>query len=106
MWAAHVVKSAPVLHDEAGYSYGVYDIAIERLASDAGVEALDIAHLPRAPWLAEIGICADGGDPALNRLCNELQDTARRGMLRRTPENEEVGEDVGDFGRLELPVDP
>jgi hypothetical protein len=49
VWAAHVVKSAPVLHDDAGYSYGVYDIAIERLASDPGVEALDIANLPRAP---------------------------------------------------------
>jgi hypothetical protein len=68
VWAESVVEAAPAFHDDSGLSERVEDIAIEKFVTDAGVEALDIAILPRAPRLDVGGLCADGGDPVLNRL--------------------------------------
>jgi hypothetical protein len=72
MWSKRIVEAPPAFHDDAGFGEGVEDLAIEKLVAEAGVEALDVSILPRAPRLDVGGLCADGGDPVLNRLCNEL----------------------------------
>ena len=51
MRAQCIVKAAPAFHDDAGFGEGVEDLAIEKLVAEAGVEALDVSILPRAPRL-------------------------------------------------------
>ena len=106
MRAERVVEAAPAFHDDAGLSERVEDLAIEQLVPEAGVEALDVAILPRAPRLDVRGPCTYGGDPILDGLRNELRAIIGSYVLRHAPEDEEVGQDVDDVGRLELPVDP
>jgi len=72
MRAERVVEAPPAFHDDACLSERVEDLAIEKLVTDAGVEALDVAILPRAPRLDIGGLCADGGDPVLDGLRDEL----------------------------------
>ena len=72
MWSKRIVEAPPAFHDDAGFGEGVEDLAIEKLVAEAGVEALDISILPRAPRLDVGGLGTNGGDPILNRLCNEL----------------------------------
>jgi hypothetical protein len=73
VWSKRIVEAPPAFDDDAGFGEGVEDLAIEKLVAEAGVEALDVSILPRAPRLDVGGLCADGGDPVLNRLCNELR---------------------------------
>ena len=55
-------RSAAAFHDDAGLSERVEDLAIKKLVTHAGVEALDVSILPRATRLDTGGLCADGGD--------------------------------------------
>ena len=41
-------RGAPALDDDLGLAQNVEDLAVERLIAKAGVEALDVAVLPRA----------------------------------------------------------
>ena len=70
MWSKRIVEAPPAFHDDAGFGEGVENPAIEKLVAEAGVEALDVSIFPRAPRLDGGGLCAGGGDPVLNRLCN------------------------------------
>jgi hypothetical protein len=72
MWSKRIVEAPPALHDDAGFGEGVEDLAIEKLITEAGIEALDVAILPRAPRLDVCGPGTNGGDPVPNRLRNEL----------------------------------
>ena len=101
-----VVEPPPALDHDAGLGEGVEYLAIEKLVTEAGVEAFDVAILPRAPRLDVGGPGSNGGDPVLNRLRNELRAIIGSYVLRHAPEDEEVGQDVDDVGRLELPADP
>ena len=100
MRAERVVEAAPAFHDDAGLSERVEDLAIEKLVTDAGVEALDVSILPWAPRCDVGSLCADGCDPVLNRLRNELRAIIGSYVLRHAPEDEEVGQDVDDIRRL------
>ena len=96
MRAERVVEAPPAFHDDACLSERVEDLAIEKLVTDAGVEALDVTILPRALWLDVGGLCAHGGDPVLDGLRGELGDVVRPDVLRHAPQDEEIGEDVDD----------
>jgi hypothetical protein len=47
MRADGVVVPAPALDDDLGLAQAVEDLAVQELAAQAGVEALDVAVLPR-----------------------------------------------------------
>jgi hypothetical protein len=106
MRAECIIEASPAFDDDPGFSERVEDLAIEKLITNAGIEALDVAILPRATRLDVGGLCAHGGDPVLNRLRNELGAIILPDVLRHAPEDEEVGQDVDDVGRLEFPIDP
>ncbi len=106
MWPKDVVEAPPALDHDAGLGERVEDVAIEELVTEAGVEALDVSILPWAPRFDVGSLCADGCDPVLNRLRNELRAIIGSYVLRHAPEDEEVGQDVDDIRGLELPVDP
>jgi hypothetical protein len=73
MWSKRIVEAPPAFHDDAGFGERVENLAVKQLIPDAGVEAFDVAILPRAPRLDVGGLGTNGGDPILNRLCNELR---------------------------------
>ena len=73
MWSKRIVEAPPAFHDDAGFGEGVEDLAIEKLVAEAGVEALDVSILPRAPRLDVGGLCTDGGNPILDGLGNKLR---------------------------------
>ena len=50
--------------------------------------------------------CADGRDPVLDGLRNELGTVVRPDVFGHAPEDEEIGQDIDDVGLLELPCDP
>ena len=91
-----VVEAPPAFHYDAGFGEGVEDLAFKKLVAEAVVKALDVSILPRVPWLDVGSLCADGGDPVLNRLRNELGAVVRPDVLGHAPEDEEVGQDVYD----------
>ena len=76
MWTKGVVEAPPALDHDAGLSKSVEDLAIEKLVTEAGVEALDVSILPWAPRLDVGSLGTNGGDPVLNRLRNELRTIA------------------------------
>lgn len=73
MRAQCIVKAAPAFHDDPSFGERVENLAVKQLIPDAGIEAFDVAILPRAPRLDVGGPSSNGGDPVLNRLRNELR---------------------------------
>src|SRR6516165_5210362 len=67
----HGVPS-PALDDDLGLAESVEDFAVEQLVAQAGVEALDVAVLPRTAPLDIGHLGADSGDPSLDSLGDEL----------------------------------
>jgi hypothetical protein len=53
------------------------DLAVEQLIAQARVEALDVAVLPTTAALDIGGLGADGGDPSLDGLGDELRPIIR-----------------------------
>src|SRR5262252_4401488 len=68
-----IVMTPPAFDDDLSFSEGVEDLAIEQLIAKAGVEALDVAILPRTAGLDIGSLGADGGDPSLDSLGDELR---------------------------------
>ena len=73
MRAQCIVKAAPTFHDAPGFGERVENLAVKQLIPDGGVEAFDVAILPRAPRLDVGGLCTDGGNPILDGLGNKLR---------------------------------
>ena len=65
MRADGVVVPPPALNDDLGFAQGVEDLAIEQLVAQAGVEAFDVAVLPRTASLDVSGLGGDNCDPFL-----------------------------------------
>src|SRR6266540_6896567 len=61
-----VVVASPALDDDLGLAQSVEDLAVEQLIAKAGVEALDVAVLPRAAALDVSGLGTDSRDPFLH----------------------------------------
>src|SRR5215469_8206711 len=63
-----VVVAPPAFEHDLGLAQAVEDLSIEQLVPQAGVEALDIAVLPRAglrrfPWRPRSGSACPASDP-------------------------------------------
>jgi hypothetical protein len=68
-----VVVASPTLDDDLGLAQSVENLAVEQLIAKAGVEALDVAVLPRATPLDVSGLGTDSRNPFLHRLADELR---------------------------------
>src|SRR5918995_5465351 len=83
------VVPAPCLDDDLGLLERGEDLAVEQLVPELGVEALDVAVLPRAAWGNVGGPGAHGRDPGLNPLGHELGPVVGPNMPRHTAQDEE-----------------
>ena len=74
-----IVMPAPTLDHNLSLAERVENLPVEQLVSEAGVEALDVAVLPRAPRCDVGRLRADSSDPLLHSLGDELRAVARQG---------------------------
>jgi hypothetical protein len=65
--------ASPALDHDLSLTQWIEDFAVEELVTQAGIEALDIAVLPRAAPLDVGGLGTDSRDPLLHRLGHELR---------------------------------
>jgi hypothetical protein len=89
-----VVVASPALDDDLGLAQSVEDLAVEQLIAKAGVEALDVAVLPRAASLDVSGLGTDSRDPFLHGLGDELRSVVGPDVSGDAPQDEEVGQNV------------
>jgi len=83
-----VVVASPALDDDLGLAQTVEDLAIEQLIAKAGVEALDVAVLPRTAPLDIGSLGADSGDPSLDSLGDELRSVVGPDMTGNAAQDE------------------
>ena len=57
--------ASPALDNDLGLAQAVEDLAVEQLIAKAGVEAFDVAVLPRTASLDVSGLGGDNCDPFL-----------------------------------------
>jgi hypothetical protein len=100
-----IVMTPPAFDDDLSFSEGVEDLAIEQLITQAGVEALDVAILPRTAALDIGSLGADSGDPSLDSLGDELRSVIGPDVTGTAAQDEEVGQNVDHIDRLELAAD-
>src|SRR4051794_4158833 len=67
-----VVMPAPALDDDLRLAKSVEDLAVEQLVPEPGIEALDVAILPRAARSDVGGLGSNRRDPLLDGLGDEL----------------------------------
>src|SRR5260221_12695542 len=91
--------------DDLGLAQSVEDLAVEQLIAKAGVEALDVAVLPRAAPLDVGGLGTDSRDPFLHGLGDELRSVVGPDVSGDAPQDEEVGQNSDHIDRLELAGD-
>ena len=96
-----VVVTTPALDDDLRFAQRVEDLAIEQLVAQPGIEALDEAVLPRAARCDVGGLCADGGDPLLHRLGDELRAIVGADVLGHAAQDEQVGQHIDDVDGFE-----
>ncbi len=95
----------PALDDDPGLLEGVKDFAIEKFVTQAGVKALDEAILPRAAPRDVGCLGANGGDPFLHGLGDELGSIIGTNVLRDATQDEQIGEHVDDIDGFQPPID-
>ena len=100
-----VVVASPALDDDLGLAQSVEDLAIEQFIAKAGVEALDVAVLPRAARLDVGGLGADSGDPFLHGLGDELRSVVGPDVPGNAAQDEQVGQNVDHIDGFELAGD-
>ena len=84
MWADGIVVTSPALDHDLSLLQRVEDLPVQQLVAQAGVEALDVAVLPRAAGRDVGRLGTDGGDPFLHGLGDELGPLSER-MCPGTP---------------------
>ena len=67
-----VILPAPGFDQNPGFLQRVEDFSVEEFVAQPGIEAFDIAVLPRASWRDIGGLGPNGGDPSLHCLSDEL----------------------------------
>src|SRR5262245_66539081 len=97
-----IVMASPALDDDLSLAQSVEDLAVEQLIAKAGVEALDVAVLPRAAPLDVGGLGTDSRDPFLHCLGDELRSVVGPDVSGDAPQDEEVGQNVDYIDSLEL----
>jgi len=100
-----IVMAPPAFDDDLSFSEGVEDLAIEQLIAKAGVEALDVAVLPRTAPLDIGSLGADSGDPSLDSLGDELRSVVEPDVTENAAQDEQVGQNVDDIDCFELAGD-
>jgi hypothetical protein len=100
-----IVVAPPALDDDLGLAQSVEDLPVEQLIAKAGVEALNVAVLPRAASLDVSGLGSDNRDPFLHGLGDELRSVVGPDVSGNAPQDEEVGQNVDHIDRLELAGD-
>src|SRR3954470_14115116 len=100
-----VVVTAPALDDDLGLAKGVEDLAVEQFVPQPGIEALDIAVLPRAARSDVGGLGSNRRDPLLDGLGDELRAVVGADVARHAAQDEQVREHVDDVDGLELASD-
>src|SRR5437879_2482754 len=100
-----IVMAPPAFDDDLSFSEGVEDLAIEQLIAKAGVEALDVAVLPRTAPLDIGSLGADSGDPSLDSLGDELRSVVGPDGTGNAAKDEQVGRNVDDIDCFELAGD-
>jgi len=100
-----IVVASPALDDDLGLAQSVEDLAVEQLIAKAGVEALDVAVLPRAAPLDVGGLGTDHRNPFLHGLGDELRSIVGPDVSGNAAQDEEVGQNVDHIDRLELAGD-
>jgi hypothetical protein len=100
-----IVMAPPAFDDDLSFSEGVEDLAIEQLIAKAGVEALDVAVLPRTASLDVSGLGAASCNPFLHGLGDELRSVVGADVTGDATQDEEVGQNVDHIDRLELAAD-
>ena len=98
-----IVVPPPALDDDLRLAQRVEDLAIEKLVAQACIEALDEAVLPRAAGRDVGGAGADGSDPVLYGLGDELGPVVGTDVPGHAAQNEEVGERIDDVDGFEPP---
>src|SRR5215831_4567218 len=100
-----LVVASPALDDDLGLAQTVEDLAVEQLVAKAGVEAFDVAVLPRTASLDVSGLGADSCDPFLHGLGDELRSVLGADVTGDATQDEEVGQNVDHIDRLEFAGD-
>src|SRR5262245_26090588 len=100
-----IVMASPALNDDLGLAQSVEDLAAEQLIAKAGVEALDVAVLPRTAPLDIGNFGADSGDPSLDSLGDELRSVVGPDVTGNAAQDEQIGENVDDIDCFELASD-
>src|ERR687885_1277212 len=106
MRAHHIVVPAPALDHDLGLLQAVEDFSIEKLISEPGIEALDLAVLPRAARGNVGRLRAHSRDPLLDGFGHELRAVIRADVARHAAQDEQVREYVDHINRLELASHP
>ena len=105
MGSDRVVVASPALDDDLGLAQTVEDLAVEQLIAKAGVEALDVAVLPRTASLDVSGLGSDSCDPFLHSLGDKLRSVVGSDVTGDAPQDEEVGQNVDHIDRFEFAGD-
>jgi hypothetical protein len=105
VWPDGIVVAPPALDDDLSLPQGVENLSIEQFVTQACVEALDVAVLPRAARFDVGSLGADRGDPLPHRFGCKLRAVVGADMAWDTAQDEEVGQDIDDIDRLELSAD-
>src|SRR5215475_6237676 len=92
-----IVMAPPAFDDDLSFSQGIEDLAVEQLIAKAGVEALDVAVLPRTAPLDIGGLGADSGDPSLDSLGDELRSVVGPDVTGNAAQDEQVGQNVDNI---------
>jgi hypothetical protein len=96
-----VVVTTPALEDDLRLVERVEDLPIEKLVTQARVETLDEAVLPRTAWCDVGGACADSCDPVLHGFGQELGAIVGADVAGHAAQDEQVRQRIDDVDGFE-----
>ena len=102
MRAHGIVMAPPALDDDLRLLQRVEDLAVEQFVPQAGVEALDVAVLPRTARRDVGRLGADRGDPLLHGLGDELRPVVGPNVPGHAAQDEEIRQHVDHVDGLQL----
>ena len=101
-----VVVFPPLFDQDLSLAQAVEDLTVQKLVAEPGVEAFAVSVLPGAARLDVGGLGANGFNPVLNRLSNELWAVVRADIGRHTAQDEQVAQGVDHIARVQLALYP
>ena len=101
MWSNSVVVASPAFDDDLRLAERVEDLPIEKLVTQARIEALDEAVLPWTASFDVCGSCAHGCDPFLHGFGDELGAVVGADVAGHAAQDEQVRERIDDVDGFE-----